>query len=487
MSMMETPFIVSPKKNNGNSPSITERFVSQTNINSPQNMANRGTLVTSGEFNKSNSQPVQPWKRGKGSYNMPNVLQTTRYGLTKGTLGMNNNSSASTGATGNIPNVLQTTRYGLTHGTLGLPNGSSSPSAGGGGSSYSSTSVSGTNPYGSYLDQLQKLYAQQQANLNAYQQAQQQAAQNAYNNNMAALNNAYNQKIALLDKNLNNMKTQLASQYDYSKGNINTDADRSLKEAYVNRMLSQKNLQQQLSAQGLSGGASESAMAGLINNYGNARNEIDTTRGENLAGLEQTYNSNLADLMSNYESARQNAADTRLQYQMQLENALANNSTDSYGNLYNAMASLDSSYLSAMQNALANQASYSAKQTSASNGVNRASTSGNTDLSTFNGALAYAKKNVGPGNINDFVSQLAGNGYSDADIAYILKKSGYPVSGTNGMDTSQGDAIAATGNSASMNAINSVANFNPFATYTPTYKPTTSLDTIALKYYLRNH
>lgn len=381
----------------------------------------------------------------KANPTIPNVLQTTRYGLTKGTLGMNSGENAASSGETTAGATLA---------------GGSSPS-GGGGSSYSSTSVSGTNPYGSYLDQLQKLYAQQQANLNAYQQAQQQAAQNAYNNNMAALNNAYNQKIASLDKNLNNMKTQLASQYDYSKGNINTDADRSLKEAYVNRMLSQKNLQQQLSAQGLSGGASESAMAGLINNYGNARNEIDTTRGENLAGLEQTYNSNLADLMSNYESARQNAADTRLQYQMQLENALANNSTDSYGNLYNAMASLDSSYLSAMQNALANQASYSAKQTSASNGVNRASTSGNTDLSTFNGALAYAKKNVGPSNINDFVSQLAGNGYSDADIAYILKKAGYPVSGTNGMDTSQGDAMAATGNSTVSYINNHLRNFNP--------------------------
>ena len=305
---------------------------------------------------------------------------------------------------------------------------------------------------------MQQLYAQQQSNLNAYQQAQRQAAQSAYNNNMAALNNAYNQKLASLDKNLDNMKTQLASQYDYSKSNINTDADRSLKEAYVNKMLSQKNLQQQLTAQGLSGGASESAIAGLINNYGNARNEIDTTRGENLAGLEQTYNSNLADIMSNYESARQNAADARLQYQMQLENALANNATDSYSNLYNAMSSLDSSYLAAMQNALANQASYSAKQTSASNGVNNASTSGNTDLSTFNGALAYAKKNVGPSNINDFVSQLAGNGYSDADIAYILKKAGYPVSGSSA-DTSQGDAIGAAGRQALLNAAQTYRQF----------------------------
>ena len=449
MSIMGTPFIVSPKKTSDGSQSTVQKVASAVKSYKPTSLNIQGLK----------------------DYTSPGTPQNTQ--KTKGTY-PNNYISKANSPKPNIPNVLETTRYGLTHGTLGMPNGDNTASAGTatagatlaggsspsgvGGGSYSSTSVSGTNPYGSYLDQLQKLYAQQQANLNAYQQAQQQAAQNAYNNNMAALNNAYNQKIASLDKNLNNMKTQLARQYDYSKGNINTDADRSLKEAYVNRMLSQKNLQQQLSAQGLSGGASESAMAGLINNYGNARNEIDTTRGENLAGLEQTYNRNLADLMYNYESARQNAADTRLQYQMQLENALANNSTDSYGNLYNAMASLDSSYLSAMQNALANQAAYSAKQTSASNGVNRASTSGNTDLSTFNGALAYAKKNVGPSNINDFVSQLAGNGYSDSDIAYILKKAGYPVSGSNA-DTSQGDAMVAAGRQALLNGAQTYRQF----------------------------
>lgn len=447
MSTIGTPFIVSPKKTSNGEQSTLQKVTSAVK----------------------NYKPTSLNIQGLKDYTSPGTPQNTQ--KTKGTYPNNYISKAST-PTASTPNVLEITRYGLTQGTLGMPNGDntastetatgatlaggSSPS--GGGSSYSSTSVSGTNPYGSYLDQLQQLYAQQQSNLNAYQQAQRQAAQSAYNNNMAALNNAYNQKLASLDKNLDNMKTQLASQYDYSKSNINTDADRSLKEAYVNKMLSQKNLQQQLTAQGLSGGASESAIAGLINNYGNARNEIDTTRGENLAGLEQTYNSNLADIMSNYESARQNAADARLQYQMQLENALANNATDSYSNLYNAMSSLDSSYLAAMQNALANQASYSAKQTSASNGVNNASTSGNTDLSTFNGALAYAKKNVGPSNINDFVSQLAGNGYSDADIAYILKKAGYPVSGSSA-DTSQGDAIGAAGRQALLNAAQTYRQF----------------------------
>lgn len=448
MSTIGTPFIVSPKKTSNGEQSTLQNVASAVKNYKPTSLNIQGLKDYTSPGTPQNTQKTKGTypnnyisKANNPQTTLPNVLQTTRYGLTQGTLGMNNGGNAASGGD-----------------ATAAAGAGSSPSNGGGGGYYSSTSVSGTNPYGSYLDQLQQLYAQQQSNLNAYQQAQRQAAQSAYNNNMAALNNAYNQKLASLDKNLDNMKTQLASQYDYSKSNINTDADRSLKEAYVNKMLSQKNLQQQLTAQGLSGGASESAIAGLINSYGNARNEIDTTRGENLAGLEQTYNSNLADIMSNYESARQNAADARLQYQMQLENALANNATDSYSNLYNAMSSLDSSYLAAMQNALANQASYSAKQTSASNGVNNASTSGNTDLSTFNGALAYAKKNVGPSNINDFVSQLAGNGYSDADIAYILKKAGYPVSGSSA-DTSQGDALVAAGRQALLNGAQTYRQF----------------------------
>ena len=55
------------------------------------------------------------------------------------------------------------------------------------------------------------------------------------------------------------------------------------------------------------------------------------------------------------------------------------------------------------------------------------------------------------------------------------------------MDTSQGDAMAATGNSTVSYINNHLRNFNPFVPYTPTYNPTTSLDTIALKDYLRNH
>lgn len=289
------------------------------------------------------------------------------------------------------------------------------------GSSYS-TSVS-YNPYSGYADQLRALYEQQQQNLASYQQAQREAAQNAYNSNMAALQAAYNAKITNLDKSLSNAKDQLLSQYDYSKQGINSDASRALQEAYVNKMLSQKNMQQQLTAQGLSGGASESSMAGLINNYGNARNEIDLARNDNLSSLEQTYNSNLADVLQNYYNAKIAADESRLGYQMQFENALANNAVSSYGDLHNAMANLDSSYLSAMQNALANQAAYNAKTVTASNRTDSVNTE--SDLSSFNNAVQYIKKTYGANNEEDLIRELNNAGYSSEQISQIFAKAGF--------------------------------------------------------------
>ena len=46
-----------------------------------------------------------------------------------------------------------------------------------------------------------------------------------------------------------------------------------------------RNLGQQLAAMGRSGGASESTMLGLANEYGNARGELDLSRNDQLATL----------------------------------------------------------------------------------------------------------------------------------------------------------------------------------------------------------
>lgn len=271
----------------------------------------------------------------------------------------------------------------------------------------SNTNTTPTSGTGNYADQLTSLYNGQQAALNNYQSLQNQAAQNAYNKNMSALQNAYNRKKANLESSLGTTKQKLEDAYMRSRKGINTDADRALQEAYINKRMAERVLPQQLTAQGLSGGASESAIAGLINNYGNARNNIDVTRNENLSGLEQTYNQNLANVLNSYYNALSSAEDNNIGYQMQIENALANNQVSSYDNLFSSMANLDNKYLSAMQDALANQEAYSAAAPSVSTTVENVSTGGTLV------------------NVADFIKQRLANNVSQDDIILELSDMGY--------------------------------------------------------------
>jgi hypothetical protein len=147
-------------------------------------------------------------------------------------------------------------------------------------------------------------------------------------------------------------KHQLDNAYRYSQNNINTQADSALQQAYVNRMLAEKNLNQQLASQGLIGGASESTRAGLFNSYGNARNEVNRTREQNLAGLEQSYNSSIASLLQNYYDALNNAGSDNFSSSINFANSLANNVAGTYDNLYSNLASLGNNYANAYMQSL---------------------------------------------------------------------------------------------------------------------------------------
>lgn len=85
-------------------------------------------------------------------------------------------------------------------------------------------------------------------------------------------------------------------EYQYAQGQVNDTTDRALQEAYINKMLSLRDLPQQLSAQGLSGGASETSTAGLYNNYGNARNQLELGRQQEMGQLLNVYQQNMAKL-----------------------------------------------------------------------------------------------------------------------------------------------------------------------------------------------
>ena len=162
------------------------------------------------------------------------------------------------------------------------------------------------------------------------------AAQAAYDKGVGALNEAYGAYMAALAENLASTKDTLRDSYDRSKDSIMSDSKNSLKQAYINKMSQEKNLNQQLSAQGLSGGATETTRASMSNNYGNARNEINRTTNNNLSELEGQYNENLASALQAYNSAVANAQLQKAQQMIELENMLANNQMQAMDDYYAA-------------------------------------------------------------------------------------------------------------------------------------------------------
>ena len=101
---------------------------------------------------------------------------------------------------------------------------------------------------------------------------------------------------------------------------------------------------QALAAQGLTGGMSESALAGMYNSYGNNRNTIDRGRNESLAALLDTLNSNRSSALQSYNSQLSAAEQQKMAYQMQLEQALANGSAEILQNKYDTLQNLDNAY-----------------------------------------------------------------------------------------------------------------------------------------------
>ena len=160
--------------------------------------------------------------------------------------------------------------------------------------------------------------------MSAWQQAQQAilAAQNAAAEQLRAAQEAQRRA---REEAYQKAAAQQKVNYDFSAGQVNDATGKALQEAYINRMLQNKNLQQSLSAQGLNGGASETTTAGMLNNYNNARNNLETERQSQLANLLNTYQNNMAQLEQQRASGE--AADLS-QYQTALQNLTAGNTAN---------------------------------------------------------------------------------------------------------------------------------------------------------------
>ena len=188
-------------------------------------------------------------------------------------------------------------------------------SSGGGSAAASYSAPAQSNDYmNSYISQMQSaMQAAQQAAAEAQSRAEEQmrAAQEAQRR---AREEAYQRSAA-----------QQKANYEYGQGELNRATENALQQAYINKMMSERNLAQQLAAQGLNGGASETTTAGMLNNYNNSRNALETERQNQLASIENTYQNNMAQLEN--QRASGDAADLS-QYQTNLANLTANNTNN---------------------------------------------------------------------------------------------------------------------------------------------------------------
>lgn len=202
-----------------------------------------------------------------------------------------------------------------------------------------------------------------EAYLSALRAEQMAKAQAAYDRNMSRIASAYGSAADSLRGNYDSAVGRLNAARDKSLGDVRGDAEDSLRQAYINNMMTRKNLNQRLSALGYNGGATETTMSSLENQYGKSRSGINDTLNKNIANLDMTYGDNLAAALQSYNSAMANLNLQRMQMEMQAENALNNAETSAV----NASMNIDGSYMSALQAALANQANYQYDASQATN------------------------------------------------------------------------------------------------------------------------
>lgn len=215
-----------------------------------------------------------------------------------------------------------------------------------GSSSGKASSGTGGSAYQAMIDAMNAIYAQQQAAAAAAEQQKRAAAQQAYDRGMAALEGAYGAVSQSAKSSYDAAIGAMQAGYDASADKLNAEAGDSLQQAYINYMMSKRDLEQRLAAQGLSGGASETAAASMYNTYGNNRNAIVRDRAQSLADLLLQLDTNKSSALQAYNSRMAELEAQRMQYKMQLENDLANLLTSAATKNYEAQFGISNDYLS---------------------------------------------------------------------------------------------------------------------------------------------
>lgn len=153
-----------------------------------------------------------------------------------------------------------------------------------------------------------------------------------FNQNMQGIDQSYNYAAERLRNNYNNTVDNLKYTYHNSQRELRENTENSLKEAYIKNMQNQKNFGQNMASQGLTGGASQTAMASMNNNYSSGRNAINQNSENNLKNLQTAYQQNLTSAANAYNEGLNNLELQRLRDEMNQRNQYAQwqNDTSNY-------------------------------------------------------------------------------------------------------------------------------------------------------------
>lgn len=306
-----------------------------------------------------------------------------------------------------------TSKSGNTYTSGAKAGGSSSGSSSSGTTTAKGASAPASTPtpepafdWGSYYAELQR-QAQEKANA-------------AYERNMQRIASAYGAAYDSLRGNYDSTVGRLNAARDKSMGDVRSDAEDSLRQAYINNMMTRKNLNQRLSAMGMNGGATETTMSSLENQYGKSRSGINETLNKNISDLDMTYGDNLAAALQSFNSAKANLDLQRMQMENQAEAARQNAEDRSMS----AYMNIDGGYMQALQAALANQANYQYDPTKATNDFVAGQAQQASSATEGNAYAKYvAQQLLAAGNsTNDVNNYLLSKGYTQQTLQDILRQ-----------------------------------------------------------------
>lgn len=152
--------------------------------------------------------------------------------------------------------------------------------------------------------------------------------------------NKYRKNIdtSFYDNAINTYKQQQETNRQQQISDAGQTRDAALRQAYINKMQSQQNLNKTLATQGIRGGATETSNLRLATTYGNQRAAANTDYANSVTSINRGIDQNIADYTSDMNSRaeeyRQNLAQARWQAEREDATNEQNRLTDYWSNFY---------------------------------------------------------------------------------------------------------------------------------------------------------